>query len=337
VLGSDQADQGTTSGATATEVSVAQFSQHTDLSVVTDDLNDTLTEIARSAGQILLLNVSQQVVLEVVGPGAVWPQLTAERRQERLAGGGGRRRGLPNKQQEVSNMVQLVPLLQRVPGISPEWMAKELIKRMGDDIDMTEAFAEGVPSMEALNQLMSRPPPGPPGAGQPGQEGEGPGAAGQCRPSGCGTRSAASPQPGKDPSQQGPAGMANAMNGPSTAGSLGPARAAHAGVRRQRQPPRHRRRHAPHEARRRAADAMTDTFAVAKPFALAKPRRPHRACGELNANARITWKIARAIRADWAEGCKLRHIAWWHGVNCGTVHKIVHNKQWIEPHERDRL
>ena len=35
--------------------------------------------------------------------------------------------------------------------------------------------------------------------------------------------------------------------------------------------------------------------------------------------------------ADWAEGCRLRHIAWWHGVNPGTVHKIINNKQWIEP------
>jgi hypothetical protein len=223
VLGSDQADQGTTSGATATEVSVAQFSQHTDLSSVTDDLNDTLTEIARSAGQILLLNVSQQVVMEVVGPGAVWPQLTAEDVAKNVwlevdAGA----EGLPNKQQEVSNMVQLVPLLQRVPGISPEWMAKELIKRMGDNIDMSEAFAEGVPSMEALNQLMSRPPAGlPPGEGQPGQEGEGPGSA-RAGPSGAGRGPPRPPGPAQDPASQGPVGFANAMSGPATAGPLGP-------------------------------------------------------------------------------------------------------------------
>jgi hypothetical protein len=59
-------------------------------------------------------------------------------------------------------------------------------------------------------------------------------------------------------------------------------------------------------------------------------KRPHRACGELNANARITWEIARAIRADAAEGCRLSHIAWWRGVNPGTVHKIINDKQWIE-------
>jgi hypothetical protein len=62
-------------------------------------------------------------------------------------------------------------------------------------------------------------------------------------------------------------------------------------------------------------------------------RRPHRATGEQNANARLTWATVRQIRADAAEGCRLQHIAWWHGVNPGTVHKIVNNQQWIEAGE----
>jgi hypothetical protein len=75
---------------------------------------------------------------------------------------------------------------------------------------------------------------------------------------------------------------------------------------------------------------MTASFVPARQLALPKPRRPHRACGEQNANARITWAIARAIRADAAAGEQHANIAWWHGVNRGTVHKIVNNKQWIE-------
>ena len=169
VLGSDQADQGTTSGATATEVSVAQFSQHTDTNSVTDDMNDLLTDLARAGGELLMLNVSAQVVKEIVGPGAVWPEIDRETVAKNVylkvdAGSD----GTPNKQQDVQNMVQLLPILQRIPGISPEWMARQLITRMGDDMDLTDAFAEGVPSVEALNQLMAQPPP-PPGGGPPGK------------------------------------------------------------------------------------------------------------------------------------------------------------------------
>jgi hypothetical protein len=212
VLGSDQADQGTTSGATATEVSVAQFSQHTDTSSVTDDMNDMLSDMARAAGEILLKNVSQQVVLEVVGPGAIWPELDRETIAKNVylevdAGA----EGLPNKQQEVQNMVQLLPILQRIPGISPEWMARELIKRMGDDMDLTNAFAEGAPSIEALNQIMSQ-PPAP--AGPPGEEGEPSDGAGKGPP-----RPA---DPAEDPNAQSAQGLTNSVSGPGTGGAMGP-------------------------------------------------------------------------------------------------------------------
>ena len=229
VLGSDAADQGSTSGATATEVSVAQFSQGTDTSSVTEDLNDVLTEMARAAGQILLLNVSQQVVQQLVGPGAVWPQLDRETVVKNVflevdAGAD----STPNRQQELQNMVQLMPLLQRIPGISPEWMARQLIQRMGADIDLSDAFAEGLPSMEALNQLMSQPPvpPGAPGPGQgpPGQgQDAGPGPGQGHGPQGAGKGPPRPGDPAADPRAQGAAGMANAQQfGPGTAGSLGP-------------------------------------------------------------------------------------------------------------------
>jgi hypothetical protein len=223
VLGSDQADQGSTSGATATEVSVAQFSQHTDLSSVVDDLNETLTEIARSGGQILLLNTSQQVVMDTIGPGAVWPQLSADMVAKNLwleveAGVD----SLPRQQQEVQMFTQLIPLIQRIPGISPEWMARQLIKRLGADVDLSDAFAEGMPSMEAMNQLMSRPPAGgPPAPGQPGQEGEGAGGA-SAGPSGAGRGPPRPPNPQADPNAQGPQGLTNSIQGPGTQGPLGP-------------------------------------------------------------------------------------------------------------------
>jgi hypothetical protein len=215
VLGSDQADQGTTSSATATEVSVAQFSQNTDITSTVDDINDVMTEMATAGSQILILNVSQETVAKVVGPGAVWPMLDKQTVAENVwlevdVGAN----GPPSRQEDVQVLTQLVPLLQRIPGISPEWLARQLIRRMGDNLDLGEAFAEGVPSMEALNQLMSQ-PPAPPGEPPPGDGGDGP-------PDGAGKGPPRPPGPAQDPNAQGPAGATNAMTGPGTQGSLGP-------------------------------------------------------------------------------------------------------------------
>jgi hypothetical protein len=215
VLGSDQADQGTTSGATATEVSVAEFSQNTDLTSTVDDINDMMTELAQAASQILFLNVSQETAQKVVGPGAVWPQLDKQTVSENVwlevdVGAN----GPPNRQEDVQTLTQLVPLLQRIPGISPEWLARELIRRMGDDVDISAAFAEGLPSIEALNQLMSQPPM-PPG-GAPGS------ASPEGGPEGAGKGAPRPPGPGQDPNAQGPAGFTNSLQQPGTAGSLGP-------------------------------------------------------------------------------------------------------------------
>ena len=154
VLGQDQAAMGQTTDTTATEAAVADASRHTDLSSVIDDQDDVLSQLAMAGGKILLLNVAAETVQEVVGPGAVWPELTKEDVAKNIyltvkAGSTGR----PNKQQEVQNAQIIFPMLQRIPGVSPEWMARELIKRLGDHIDLTDAFVAGVPSMDALNRL----------------------------------------------------------------------------------------------------------------------------------------------------------------------------------------
>jgi hypothetical protein len=154
VLGQDQSSMGQTTNSTATEAAVADASRHTDLSSVIDDQDDMLTQLAMAAGKILLLNVSAQTVQEIVGPGAVWPELTKEDVAKNIylsvkQGSTGR----PNKQQEVTNAQVIFPMLQRVPGINPEWMARELLKRLDDRLDLTDAFVAGMPSMDAMNRL----------------------------------------------------------------------------------------------------------------------------------------------------------------------------------------
>ena len=172
-------------------------------------MNDMLSEMARAASEILVLNVTPDTVTKVVGPGAVWPQLNKQMVADNVfLEVDAAASGPPNRQQDVQMLSQLVPLLQRVPGISPEWLARQLIRRMGDDIDLTDAFAEGLPSMEALNQLMSQPQP-PPGAGP--------------APQGAGKGPPRPPGPGQDPNAQGPQGAGSPGQIPRPAGVSGAA------------------------------------------------------------------------------------------------------------------
>jgi hypothetical protein len=151
-IGDQEADLGGTAGGTATESNFAAGAQANALSSSIDDIDDTLTAIARAAGQILLLNMSEEQVKMIVGPGAMWPVLTRAEVSKEIfleieAGSSGR----PNQQQELANFERLAPILMQLPGIKPEFLAKEAIKRMGDNIDTDEAVAEGLPSVMSMN------------------------------------------------------------------------------------------------------------------------------------------------------------------------------------------
>ena len=64
----------------------------------------------------------------------------------------------------------------QIPGIKPEWLAKELIKRLDDKMDITTAFQSMLPSIIAMNGMASRLGAGPEGPGGP-MDFPGPGAA----------------------------------------------------------------------------------------------------------------------------------------------------------------
>ena len=80
--------------------------------------------------------------------------------------------GRPNQAQEIANAQRLMPLLIQLPGIDPEFLAKETLRRLDDRLDLTEAFKSALPSIVAMNGAMS-------GAGAPTMPGAGagPGAA----------------------------------------------------------------------------------------------------------------------------------------------------------------
>ena len=151
-VGAQEANLGGTNSATATQSSIAESSRAAAIASNVDDLDDFLTELSRAAGQAMLLNLNEETVTKIVGPGAVWPTLTAQDVADELmleieAGSSGR----PNKAAETANFQQIAPILMQIPGINPEWLAKEAVKRMDDGVDLTDAIAAGVQSIMAMN------------------------------------------------------------------------------------------------------------------------------------------------------------------------------------------
>jgi hypothetical protein len=165
VVGSQEANLGGTSASTATEVSVAEGSRMSSLSSNVDDLEDFLGEMARTTGQVLLEQMDQQTVMKIAGPGAVWPQLAineiaSELMLEVEAGSNGR----PNKAIQMQNFERIAPILLQIPGMNPEFMAKEALKRMDDGMDITDAIRAALPSIVAMNAQKQLAPAGDPAA-----------------------------------------------------------------------------------------------------------------------------------------------------------------------------
>jgi hypothetical protein len=154
VVGDQQADLGPTSGTTATESNIAAQARATSTGSEIDDIDDTLSAMAQAAGQILLLNVSEETVREIVGPGAIWPSLTKGDVARNLvldieAGSSGR----PDQARELQNFERLAPILMQIPGVTPAFMAKMAISRMDDSINLDDAVAAGMPSILAQNGM----------------------------------------------------------------------------------------------------------------------------------------------------------------------------------------
>jgi hypothetical protein len=164
-----EADLGGTGGDTATESSIAASAKASATGSSVDDIDETLTAIARAAGQILLLNVGEDIVKSIVGPGAMWPVMTkAEVARdiylEVRAGSSGR----PNQAQELQNFERLAPILMQLPGVKPSFMVRQALTRLDDKVDIDEAVADGLPSVTAMNGAKM---PGLPGVGDPNAQG----------------------------------------------------------------------------------------------------------------------------------------------------------------------
>jgi hypothetical protein len=183
-VGSQEANLGSTAGSTATEVSVAESSRMTSLGSNVDDLDEFLSEMTKSAGEVLLAMMDAQTVQKICGPGSMWPTMSAQEISDQLmldiqAGSSGR----PNKAAEIANFERLAPTLIQIPGIDPVWFAKEAIKRMDDGLDLTDAIRATLPSIVAMN-AQKQMPTGDPASDPNAQGGQG----GQNGPSGAEAR-----------------------------------------------------------------------------------------------------------------------------------------------------
>lgn len=220
-VGDPGSDVQQTGDVSATEASIQQQGRATTSASNIDDLNEFLSEIARCGSQILLQQINKETAMEIVGPGAVWPQLNADQIAKELfldikAGSSGR----PNQAQDLANLERAMPMLIQIGQISPAVLAKKYCDLL--DMDEEEFIVEGMPSILALNAMAQQhaqavgqiatntasaavnaqhaPPNGLPSKGAVGAA---PGA----------------PQvphgnPAQNPAAQGPAGVSNAPAGP---------------------------------------------------------------------------------------------------------------------------
>lgn len=156
-VGVQAANLGGTSGDTATESSIAEHSRDTSNASDVDDLDTMLSALSRAMGQLMLTELSKETVLEIAGPGAVWPDMPPTREQivkdlilEIEAGSSGR----PNNAAVLANYERAMPWLSMLPGVNPAPLAKKGLQAL--DIDVEDAVVEGLPSIAAINQMAGR-------------------------------------------------------------------------------------------------------------------------------------------------------------------------------------
>lgn len=171
ISGFQEANLGGTSGSSATESTIAENSRGDSRDENIDDLDEMLSALAHAFAQLCLAQLSKETVLEIVGPGAVWPDLPPTREEiakdlqlSIKAGSSGR----PNAAVELAKIERALPSALQLPG-KMHW-AVALVERQLRllDIDPDELEADAIPpitpSVVAQNALDGR---GGPPAAQP--------------------------------------------------------------------------------------------------------------------------------------------------------------------------
>jgi hypothetical protein len=156
-IGSSETQLGmAANGATATGESIAEQSRSVVQADHVDEIDDLLTEIAKAGAQLMLLNLSKEMVIEIAGEGAVWPDTPMSREEiakeltlSVKAGSSGR----PNSAAELAKLERAMPMLVQLPDINPRPLAEKYGELL--DIDPQELIADGVPSITAMNAMLA--------------------------------------------------------------------------------------------------------------------------------------------------------------------------------------
>jgi len=151
-VGSQEAVLGGSSGASATESSIGESARLSSIGSNIDDLDDFLSDITKSASHMLFTEMSTELVVEIAGRGAVWPELSGPDVARDLwlevrAGSSGR----PNKAAEIQNMERIMPFLLQIPGLKPKKLAEKLMERLDDRMDIDEMYDANLPSVISQN------------------------------------------------------------------------------------------------------------------------------------------------------------------------------------------
>lgn len=161
VTGQQQANMGPVADTTATEASISEESRQVGQSDRADDIDDFLTELVGSTGEVMLLNMTRDTVVQIVGPGAVWPEMpdTREEIAEDVtlgtrAGASGR----PNAQQDLTRLQTAMPFVLQMPGVNPIPLGQKYMDLLLPDHDVEDAIVEGLPSITAMNNMAAKPP-----------------------------------------------------------------------------------------------------------------------------------------------------------------------------------
>ena len=153
IINMQPADLGGLSNATATETSVASEANQGALSSDMDDQDDFLSVVLREVGHCLLMHLEMDTVYKIAGQGAVWMEFPDESIISDIyidieAGSSGK----PNRASEAAAMQRLYPVAMQTPGVKPEWMAKKIIKLLDENVDLTDAYLDGLPSIMSMNR-----------------------------------------------------------------------------------------------------------------------------------------------------------------------------------------
>jgi hypothetical protein len=171
VTGDQEANLGGTSGATATESTIAENTRVSSIQSNIDDIDEMLTDLSRASGQVLLMNMQPETVTEIAGRGAVWPEMSREQIAKEIeleikAGSSGR----PNQALTVAKLERLAPHIEQAPNLNPTWWLRKLVQEVDDTIELEEAILDGMPSIVSMNQMMRPATAGGAGA-NPSQQG----------------------------------------------------------------------------------------------------------------------------------------------------------------------